>query len=95
MCDQIIIFHKKVFDVKGFLRVVGGGPKPLRVLIVLEKVKHKIGFVGFVFLFLLTSHRDLSTVSVTRLGDLLHFGQLFKASGNNYFAQIAHILGNF
>ena len=28
--------------------------------------------------------------SVTILGDLLHFGQLFKASGNNYFAQIAH-----
>ena len=24
MCDQINIFHKKVFDVKGFLRVVGG-----------------------------------------------------------------------
>ena len=24
--------------------------------------------------------------SVTRLGDLLHFGQLFKACGNNYFA---------
>ena len=32
--------------------------------------------------------------SVTRLGDLF-FGQLFKACGNNYFAQIAHILGNF
>ena len=33
--------------------------------------------------------------SLTRLGDLLHFGQLFKAFGNNYFAQITHILGNF
>ena len=33
--------------------------------------------------------------SVTRLGDLLHFGQLFKTCGNNYFAQIAYILGNF
>ena len=33
--------------------------------------------------------------SVTRLGDLLHFGQLFKACGINYFAQITHILGNF
>ena len=32
--------------------------------------------------------------SVTRLGDLSHFGQLFKSCGNNYFAQIAHILGN-
>ena len=35
------------------------------------------------------------TDSVTRLGDLLHFGQLFKACGNNYFAQIDHIWGNF
>ena len=33
--------------------------------------------------------------SFTRLGDFLHFGQLFKAYGNNYFAHIAHILGNF
>ena len=29
--------------------------------------------------------------SVTRLGDLFHFGQLFKASGNNFIARIAHI----
>ena len=35
------------------------------------------------------------TSSVTRLGDLLHFGQLFKAYGNNYFAQIAHIFRQF
>ena len=34
-------------------------------------------------------------ISVTRLGDLLHSGQLFKASDNNCFAQIAHILGIF
>ena len=36
--------------------------------------------------------------SVTRLGDLLYFGQLFKPCGNNYFAQIPHFrqfLGNF
>ena len=33
--------------------------------------------------------------SVTRLGDLLHFGQLFKACGNNYFAHITHILIQF
>ena len=32
---------------------------------------------------------------MTRLGDLLHFGQLFKDCGNNYFAQIVHILGDF
>ena len=29
--------------------------------------------------------------SVTRLGNFLHFGQLFKACGNNNFAQGAHI----
>ena len=33
--------------------------------------------------------------SVIRLSNLLHFGQLFKACGNNYFAQITQILGNF
>ena len=33
--------------------------------------------------------------SVTRLGDLLDFGQLFKAFGNNYFAQILHIIRQF
>ena len=37
----------------------------------------------------------VATGIVTRLGDFLHFEQLFKAPGNNYFAQIAHILGNF
>ena len=30
--------------------------------------------------------------SVTRFGNLLHFGQLFKAWGNNYFAQIANFV---
>ena len=30
--------------------------------------------------------------SVTRLGDLLDFGPLFKALSNNQFAQISHIL---
>ena len=32
---------------------------------------------------------------VTMFGDLLHFGQLFKVFGNNYLAQIAHILRRF
>ena len=32
---------------------------------------------------------------VTRLGNLLDFGQLFKAFGNSYFAQISHILRQF
>ena len=35
------------------------------------------------------------SISVTRLGDLLHVGQLFKASGSNYFTQIAHICMKF
>ena len=36
--------------------------------------------------------------SVTSLGDLLDFGQLFKAFGNNIFVQVSYIptfLGNF
>ena len=33
--------------------------------------------------------------SVTRLGDLLQVGQLFKASGSNHFDRIAHVLSNF
>ena len=39
------------------------------------------------------SYRKLASVksSVTRLGDFLHFGQPFKAGGNNYLTQIAHI----
>ena len=32
---------------------------------------------------------------VTRLGDLLDFGQLFKAFGNNEFVQISCILRHF
>ena len=35
------------------------------------------------------------SASVTRLGDLLQFGQLFKACDNNYFAQTVHILRQF
>ena len=41
------------------------------------------------------SFEKLPPVSVTRLGDLLDFGQLFNAFGNNYFAQIFHILRIF
>ena len=33
--------------------------------------------------------------SVTRLGDLLDFGQVLKAFGNNQFAKISHILSQF
>ena len=34
-------------------------------------------------------------VSVTRFGDLLDFGQVFKPFGNNSIAQISHILWQF
>ena len=40
--------------------------------------------------------RQLSTSScVTRFGYLLDFGQVYKAFGNNYLAQISHILRQF
>ena len=38
---------------------------------------------------------SLIPFSVARLEDLVHFGQLFKADGNNYFAQIDHIFRQF
>ena len=34
-------------------------------------------------------------ISVTRLGDFLDFGLLFKAFGNNYFVQISHIVTQY
>ena len=38
---------------------------------------------------------ECDATSVTRSGELLHFGQLIKACGNNYFAQITHIFRQF
>jgi len=32
---------------------------------------------------------------MTRLGDFLLFGQGIQSQRNNYFTQIAHMLGNF
>ena len=34
-------------------------------------------------------------LSVTRLADFFHFGQQFKAGGNNCLTQIAHIVRQF
>ena len=34
-------------------------------------------------------------INVTKLCDLLHFGQLFKAPDDNYFSQIRHIFSQF
>ena len=41
------------------------------------------------------THKTYHSSSVTRFGDLLDYGQLFKAFGNNSFAQISHILRQF
>ena len=40
---------------------------------------------------ILQSKLTILEISVTRSGDLLHFGQLFNACDNYYFAQIEHI----
>ena len=53
------------------------------------------GGTGEVDLKALLTYSIKSVVCVTRLGDFLLFGQLFKACGNNYFAQIAHIFRHF
>ena len=41
---------------------------------------------------MLTYATLVAVISVTRSGDLLDFGKLFEAFGNNLFAQISHIL---
>ena len=41
------------------------------------------------------SEQVCDATSVTRLGDLLDFGPIFKAFGNNLFAQISYILRQF
>ena len=46
-------------------------------------------------LSILNSKNRFDLTSVTRFDDLLNFGQVFKAFGNNYFAQISHILWQF
>ena len=40
-------------------------------------------------------HLKSEANSVTRFGDFLHFGQPFKAGGNNYFTQITLIVRQF
>ena len=39
--------------------------------------------------------QTLLVTRVTRLGEFMHFGKLFKAGGNINFAQIAHIIRQF
>ena len=52
--------------------------------------------VNFVPKCLVFSKAHQSALSnVTRLGNLLDFGQLFKAFGSNSFVQISHILRQF
>ena len=50
---------------------------------------HDIRFIGLEPEILRTGSSE------TRLGNLLHYGQLFKACGIIYFAQITHILIQF
>ena len=50
-------------------------------------------YLSFLYpVFLSMSHSEDTRVSVTRLGNILDFGQLFKAFGNNQFAPIFPIL---
>ena len=41
------------------------------------------------------NEKRCKSTSVIRLGDFMHFGQLFKACWYNYFAQIANIFRQF
>ena len=43
----------------------------------------------------LMSESTSKAISVIRLDDLLGIGQIFKAFGKNYYAQISHILRRF
>ena len=52
----------------------------------------------YIFLsYVATPHKNKATLLVkrsseTRSGDFLHFGQPFKAGGDNFFTQITHIV---
>ena len=57
----------------------------------LMKTRHTFISLGEIW----SVKRKWVSVSVTRFGNFLHFGRLFKAFGNNYFAQISHSLRQF
>ena len=57
----------------------GKRPSYLTVIMLCRKILRNILFVGLS----LFGYYQYITVSVTRLGDLLDFGQLFKAFGKN------------
>ena len=59
--------------------------KMIAILIIWWKQSGEIYFISFAY----------DATSVTRLGHFLDFGQLFKAFGNNQFAQISQILRQF
>ena len=59
-----------------------------------EKDENKQTETGF-GPYIKKKQKDRGGNSVTRLGDFLHFGQQFKAFGNNKFAQISYILSQF
>ena len=51
--------------------------------------------ISFIKYFFKNVKITLLVTSATILGDFLHFGQLFKAFGNNKFVQISYILRQF
>ena len=47
-----------------------------------ESIRYQLGATGHTAVYTLALYVE-TVISVTRLGDLLDFGQLFKAIGNN------------
>ena len=73
--------HKNILSLSGILSVIGNaeGNRADQWTTTTEQVQFDFS----------------DPLSVTRLGDLLDFGYLFKAFGSNLFAQISLILGQF
>ena len=63
----------------------------------LQRIRYQATFCCFKSscTILCKTYSTLFSNSVTRFGDLLDFGELFKSFGNNQFAQISHILRQF
>ena len=69
------------------IRFIGGGLHSAKVQFLILR-RHDLGHW-------LRAEKWMSASSVTRFGNFLHFGQPFKAGGNNYFTQITHIVRQF
>ena len=53
----------------------------------LRRKSNSTGLISF-FIKRIWKEKFCCNHSATKLGDLLHFGQLFKASGNNYYGAL-------